>query len=431
MILFGENDPSHFGNLQLALVSLFRAATMDDWTDIMYINMLGCDRWGYEMGRSYGDGTLRAVKENVVNCNNPSAMGWVAAGFMISFEILGALVLLTLFIGIVATSMEEAKHDQKEEQAREKKLEQRASALGIVSKLQLEQFREIFNYLDVKKEGKLDRDSMKPVVKCLPLVHTARRTRESMLSFRESFRERGEGAMDALEDAFEKQEAATNDNPEQGAGMTRHDIDKLICAVDDNYNGFVEFSEFLLLMEFMKRVDADPTILDHFRASYKTVKPPKPKDPSPQEAVQYPTSPASSPSRPAAAAEQNWAAQPTAAGSSPASSSASPVVMLGSQRKAPSAGPGGGASRCFGLREQVYEKALALRGTAAAAGAGSDAEAAALEAILAQLAALAAAPSSSQLSKPAAQSKPPPSSRSSNKVHPEPGIEMEDLEEAL
>ena len=39
LILFSDNDPTHFGNLQLALVSLFRAATMDDWTDIMSVSI--------------------------------------------------------------------------------------------------------------------------------------------------------------------------------------------------------------------------------------------------------------------------------------------------------------------------------------------------------------------------------------------------------
>jgi hypothetical protein len=41
-ILFAENDPWHFGNLHLAMLTLFRMATMEDWTDIMYINMFGC-----------------------------------------------------------------------------------------------------------------------------------------------------------------------------------------------------------------------------------------------------------------------------------------------------------------------------------------------------------------------------------------------------
>ena len=33
---FGLNDAYHFGNLTRALFSLFRASTLEDWTDIMY-----------------------------------------------------------------------------------------------------------------------------------------------------------------------------------------------------------------------------------------------------------------------------------------------------------------------------------------------------------------------------------------------------------
>ena len=35
MMLFGKNDPMHFGNLQLSLLTLFRSSTLDDWTDVM------------------------------------------------------------------------------------------------------------------------------------------------------------------------------------------------------------------------------------------------------------------------------------------------------------------------------------------------------------------------------------------------------------
>ena len=47
MILFGENDPWHFGTLPNAIYSLFRASTLEDWTDIMYTNMYGCANYGH------------------------------------------------------------------------------------------------------------------------------------------------------------------------------------------------------------------------------------------------------------------------------------------------------------------------------------------------------------------------------------------------
>ncbi len=48
VFLFGANDPWHFGDLEISMVSLFRIVTLEDWTDIMYISMYGCDNYaGY------------------------------------------------------------------------------------------------------------------------------------------------------------------------------------------------------------------------------------------------------------------------------------------------------------------------------------------------------------------------------------------------
>jgi voltage-gated sodium channel len=53
--LFRENDPFHFGSLGVSMLSLFRAATLEDWADIMFINWFGCDS-GY-------DGVLGVMEE--------------------------------------------------------------------------------------------------------------------------------------------------------------------------------------------------------------------------------------------------------------------------------------------------------------------------------------------------------------------------------
>ena len=39
---FARNDPYHFGRLTSALLTLWRASTLEDWTDIMYIGIWGC-----------------------------------------------------------------------------------------------------------------------------------------------------------------------------------------------------------------------------------------------------------------------------------------------------------------------------------------------------------------------------------------------------
>ena len=48
MMMFKDNDPWHFGSLQVAMLTLFRCSTLEDWTDVMYINMYGCT--GYDSG---------------------------------------------------------------------------------------------------------------------------------------------------------------------------------------------------------------------------------------------------------------------------------------------------------------------------------------------------------------------------------------------
>jgi len=60
MILFQLNDPWHFGSLHMTMLTLFRCATGEDWTDVMYINSYGCDKFGYsdtmtETGYACGD----------------------------------------------------------------------------------------------------------------------------------------------------------------------------------------------------------------------------------------------------------------------------------------------------------------------------------------------------------------------------------------
>ena len=40
---FRRNDPYHFGNVGLAMLTLYRIATFEAWTNIMYINIYGCD----------------------------------------------------------------------------------------------------------------------------------------------------------------------------------------------------------------------------------------------------------------------------------------------------------------------------------------------------------------------------------------------------
>jgi voltage-gated sodium channel len=94
VFMWGQNDPIHFGDLQIAMVSLFRAVTLEDWTDLMYIQMYGCDVYGYG--------------GNEALCTAPSASPVAGAAFFVSFVLVGTMIILNLFIGVIMKGMEEA-----------------------------------------------------------------------------------------------------------------------------------------------------------------------------------------------------------------------------------------------------------------------------------------------------------------------------------
>ncbi len=100
VFMFGENDPIHFRNLQISVVSLFRAVTLEDWTDLMYIQMYGCDNYGY-------DG-------NAALCTSPRAYPVGGALFFIGFVLVGTMIILNLFIGVIMNGMAEAQADAEE-----------------------------------------------------------------------------------------------------------------------------------------------------------------------------------------------------------------------------------------------------------------------------------------------------------------------------
>ncbi len=98
------NDPLHFGNLQTSLLSLFRAVTLEDWTDIMYIQMYGCMEYPFP---SLPNGPV---------CTEETAQAnwWLGFGFFVSFVLLGTMIILNLFIGVIMNGMEEAQAEAEE-----------------------------------------------------------------------------------------------------------------------------------------------------------------------------------------------------------------------------------------------------------------------------------------------------------------------------
>ncbi len=146
IMLFRENDPWHFGSLHLALLSLFRASTLEDWTDIMYINMLGCDQYGYDGMEA--------------QCTHPTPTGTLAMIYFIFIVVVGALIMLTLFVGVVTTSMEQAKEETESEINVEKRLIEFKKLEGL-SKDEVNNYRQVFAMLDLDGGGTISEAELK------------------------------------------------------------------------------------------------------------------------------------------------------------------------------------------------------------------------------------------------------------------------------
>ena len=108
VFFFGENDPIHFADLQTSMLSLFRVVTLEDWTDIMYINMFGCENYGY-------DGNM-----DVCTMSQANPAGSVF--FFVSFVLVGTMIFLNLFIGVIMNGMDEARAEMAEADKEEQRL---------------------------------------------------------------------------------------------------------------------------------------------------------------------------------------------------------------------------------------------------------------------------------------------------------------------
>jgi len=106
VFLFGANDPVHFGNLGSSVLTLFTVVTLEGWAELMYTQMYGCDRFGYD--------AMEAL------CTAPQAQHLLSPLFFVSFVLVGTMIVLNLFIGVIMNSMQEASAELERAQERER-----------------------------------------------------------------------------------------------------------------------------------------------------------------------------------------------------------------------------------------------------------------------------------------------------------------------
>ena len=121
------------------------------------------------------------------------------------------------------------------EAKREALVARRSENMGILPGVHLNLYRAVFEKLDVGGKQSLDRDSIKPLLRALPLC-TSRIFRQK----------RGDHSTGSSKAAGVAGGAAKEDAPE--VFLTRRDVDYLVQALDDGYDGNIKFPEFLVLM---------------------------------------------------------------------------------------------------------------------------------------------------------------------------------------
>jgi len=150
ILLYKDNDPWHFGTLHDALITLFRVATGEDWTDVMYINMFGCDVYGY------ADNGMRP------KCDTDKSMAWQAMStfYFIVFVVIGSLIMLTLFIGVVTTSMDEATKQMSDENKVAARVKKVVDHCALDKSTELT-YRAVWKLLDLEEQGAIDEEQLK------------------------------------------------------------------------------------------------------------------------------------------------------------------------------------------------------------------------------------------------------------------------------
>ncbi len=140
-VAFGDNDPIRFGSLHTTSTTLFQVLTLEGWNDVRDTQILGSDV-------AYDD----AWKSLAAEARKSKPQPLAATAYFISFILLGTMIMLNLFTGVIISSMEEAQEETKTE-SREAKLHDRGF-LTLHDELSLlnSQLQQITNQLTVLQQ---------------------------------------------------------------------------------------------------------------------------------------------------------------------------------------------------------------------------------------------------------------------------------------
>jgi voltage-gated sodium channel len=162
--LYRENDPFHFSSLGVAFITLFRISMMDDWKVVVHVNAAGCSTDFY--GNDDGGDLYADVTGSPGLCQKPEAFGAVAIVYFGTFIIIGALVLVSVFVGIIVTGMQDATEDMNVELDRRKRAKMSAGYFGLDAR-EVEATNRVFRVLDIDGGGELALEELEDAMRAL------------------------------------------------------------------------------------------------------------------------------------------------------------------------------------------------------------------------------------------------------------------------
>jgi voltage-gated sodium channel len=132
VFLFGSSDPMHFGDLHHTLVTLFKVLTLEGWTDIMNTHIYG----------------------PVSNGNMQIISFWPFLYFA-TFILIGAMIIMNLFIGVIMNSMQESQNELSQELQKIKSPDNKSEELYLNIMTKIDELRnEIQSMNKMRKESK-------------------------------------------------------------------------------------------------------------------------------------------------------------------------------------------------------------------------------------------------------------------------------------
>lgn len=149
--LFGKNDPVRFGSLHETTLTLFQVLTLEGWNDILKTQYVGSD----EM---YSDADKAKTADRRVSEAQPIK----SSIYFVTFILLGTMIMLNLFTGVIIGSMEEAQEERAEE-VREEHMKEKGfltlhDELSLLGK-QLQDLSSRLKGIEIKEERREEREA--------------------------------------------------------------------------------------------------------------------------------------------------------------------------------------------------------------------------------------------------------------------------------